>query len=90
VRDGDALVAAALGAGFASARVESIDEEVVWASARQLVDKFMGWWDFAYRIEALDADRRQAFSDEAHAAVIKTHPGTITTHGRTLVLAASA
>ncbi len=90
VRDGDALMAAALGAGFASARVESVDEEVVWPSARHLVDRFMGWWEFAYRIEGLDAERRNAFADEALAVVVRAHPDTITTHGRTLVLAAIA
>jgi len=90
VRDASALKAAALSAEFASARVESIDEEVVWASAQQLVDNFMGWWDFAYRIESMDGSRRKAFADEALAAVLQSHPGAITTHGRTLVLAASA
>lgn len=89
VRDGAGLEAAALRAGFRSAQVESIVEEVVWASAQQLVDNFMGWWDFAYRIEGLDAKRRAAFADEALEAVVESYPGTITTHGRTLVLAAS-
>ena len=84
------LEAAALRAGFRSVRVESIAEEVVWASAKQLVDNFMGWWDFAYRIEGLDAQRRREFAKEALAAVRGAHRGTITTHGRTLVLAANA
>jgi SAM-dependent methyltransferase len=90
VGDAAALKAAALDAGFASARVESIDEEVVWQSAEQLVAMFMGWWDFAYRVEGLDAGRRKAFESEALAAVRQAHPGAITTHGRTLVLAATA
>ena len=90
VREGAGLEAAAVRAGFRSVRVESIVEEVVWASAQQLVDNFMGWWDFAYRIEGLDAERRAAFADEALAAVRRANPGTITTHGRTLVLAANA
>ncbi len=89
VRDAGALEAAALGAGFASARAESVDEEVVWRSAEQLVGMFMGWWDFAYRIDSLDAARRDAFADEALQAVKRTHPGAITTHGRTLVLVAN-
>jgi ubiquinone/menaquinone biosynthesis C-methylase UbiE len=90
VRDGAALEAAVRPAGFASARIESIEEEVVWASAQQLVDNFMGWWDFAYRIDGMDAARRDAFKDEALAAVLKSHPGAITTVGRTLVLLATA
>jgi SAM-dependent methyltransferase len=88
IRDASALEAAALAAGFELAHVESIEEEVVWASARQLVDNFMGWWFFAYRIEGLDAERQKAFEDEALAVVVRAHPGAITTHGRTLVLAA--
>jgi ubiquinone/menaquinone biosynthesis C-methylase UbiE len=89
VRDGALLEEAARGAGFAAARVESIDEEVVWRSAAQLVATFMGWWDFAYRIEGLDASRRDSFEAEALQAVRSAHPGKITTHGRTLVLVAS-
>jgi ubiquinone/menaquinone biosynthesis C-methylase UbiE len=89
VRDGALLEEAARGAGFATARVESVDEEVVWQSAEQLVSTFMGWWDFAYRIEGLDASRREAFEGEALQAVRQSHPGAITTHGRTLVLVAS-
>ena len=90
VREGVGLEAAATRAGFRSVRVESITEEVVWASAQQLVDNFMGWWDFAYRIEGLDAARRAAFAGEALAAVRRAYPGTITTQGRTLVLSAGA
>lgn len=89
VRDGALLAEAARGAGFAAARVESIDEEVIWQSAEQLVSTFMGWWDFAYRIEGLDASRRVAFEGEALEAVRASHPGAITTHGRTLVLVAN-
>ena len=90
VRDGAALREAVLDAGFASARVELIDEEVVWESADQLVSRFMGWWDFAFRLEGMDPARRQEFMDEALRVVKQRHPATITTHGRTLVLAARA
>ncbi len=89
-RDAAALEAAALDSGFASAQVEAIDEEVVWQSAEQLVAMFMGWWDFAYRVEGLDAARKAAFEAEALDEVRRGYPGAITTHGRTLVLAASA
>jgi ubiquinone/menaquinone biosynthesis C-methylase UbiE len=88
VRSADALERAVLDAGFRSARVELIDEEVVWESAEQLVSMFMGWWDFAFRLEAFDTAERQAFENEAIAAVRRVHTGRIKTLGRTLVLEA--
>ena len=90
IRHGDALRGLAATAGFAGARVERVDEEVVWASAEQLVSRFVGWWDFAYRMDGMDAGRRTEFEREALAAVRRRFPGSITTHGRTLVLMASA
>ena len=90
VQDAASLEAAALRAGFTSARVEAVGEEVVWESAEQLVSNFMGWWDFAFRIDGMDPERRQAFADEALRTVRAAHPGAITTRGRTLVLAATA
>lgn len=89
VRDARALRAAALGAGFESADVQRVDEEVVWASAEQLVSRFVGWWDFAYRMEGLDTGEREAFELAAIQAVRRKYAGPITTHGRTLVLMAS-
>jgi ubiquinone/menaquinone biosynthesis C-methylase UbiE len=90
VNDPDALRAAALGAGFASATVESVDEVVVWESAEQLVNRFMGWWNVSDRIAGLDSSARESFIDEAVAAVRREHPGAITTVGRNLVLYARA
>jgi len=88
VRDAGALESAAAGAGFGEVSVEAIEEAVVWESAEQLVSMFMGWWDFAYRIEGLDARSRQAFMDEATEVVRRQHPGAIKTVGRNLVLSA--
>ncbi len=88
VRDPEALEAAATKAGFDPVRVEALEEEVVWESAERLVSMFMGWWDFAFRIEGMNQDSRQRFLDEAVAAVRKDHPGAIKTVGRTLVLCA--
>jgi ubiquinone/menaquinone biosynthesis C-methylase UbiE len=90
VRDAGALRQAALAAGFAGAQVEEVTEEVVWASAEQLVSRLMSWWDFAFRLEEMDVSRRTEFTEEATAAVRRKHPGAITTHGRTLVLVATA
>jgi ubiquinone/menaquinone biosynthesis C-methylase UbiE len=88
VTDAAALESAALQAGFAAATIEVSEEEVVWESAEQLVSMFMGWWDFAYRIEGMDEDSRSTFMAEAVEVVKRRHPGTIKTIGRTLVLCA--
>jgi len=81
---------AALEAGFASASVEVIDEMVRWTSAEQLVLMCMSWWDCAFRLEGVDADRRQKFTDEAVETLRNAYPGTIETTGRNHVLFAVA
>jgi len=90
VGDASALESAALKAGFRSAAVEALEEEMVWESAAQLVSMFMDWWDFAYRIEGMDEDSRSTFLAEAVEVVKQRHPGTIKTIGRNLVLCARA
>ncbi len=86
VADVEKFARAALGAGFASADVEVIDEKVRWASAEQLVSMFTSWWDCATRLEGVDADRRERFMEEAIETLRRTHPGVIETTGRNHVL----
>lgn len=88
VRDPAALREAALGAGFVSATVEQIDEEVHWESAEQLVSMFMSWWGCASRLENLPIDKRESMKKDAIAALRRDHPGAISTTGRNLVLLA--
>lgn len=88
VGDPDAFRAAALGAGFGSATVEVVDEEVHWDSAQMLVARCMGWWQFAWRTDAVDQSLRETFMAEATEAVQREYPGAITTHSRNLVLTA--
>ena len=90
VGDQAAFRHAALDAGFASATVELIEEEVVWASAEQLVRGFMGWVDCAARMEGIDEIRRQAIMDDAIVTLRQEHPGRIVTRGRNHVLLAVA
>ncbi|HSP09573.1 MAG TPA: methyltransferase domain-containing protein [Candidatus Dormibacteraeota bacterium] len=90
VADAVALREAALAAGFASAQVELVEETVTWASAAQLVSMFTSWWDCASRLEGLDVERREAFSQEALETLRATFPGSITTTGRNHVLLAVA
>ena len=88
VGDPDAFRTAALEAGFTSASVEVVDEEVHWDSAEMLVSRCMGWWQLASRIDAVDPAFRETFMAQATEAVRRQHPGPITTHSRNLVLAA--
>jgi len=89
VGDTEALKNAALEAGFSSAVVDVVEEEVHWQSAEQLVSAFMGWWDCAARMEAVDAARREGLQAEAVATLKARQPGTIETVGRNHVLFAS-
>ena len=86
VQDAVALRQTALDAGFSLARVEVIDETVHWESAAHVVSMFMGWWDFASRIEGMDPLRRQAFKDDAIATLREKRPGAIETKARNHVL----
>ena len=81
---------AALGAGFAFADVEVIDEKVEWESAEQLVLLFASWWDCASRLEGIDPERRRQFTEEAIETLRREYPGTIQTTGRNHVLFATA
>jgi len=90
VRDRQALRQAALDAGFGSADVELVEEVVHWNSAEHVVSMFMGWWDCACRLDSVAPERREAFRQEAIAALKREHPGTISTTGRNHVLMAIA
>lgn len=89
VRDRHALRQAALDAGFGSADVELVEEEVHWNSAEHVVSMFMGWWDCASRLDSVSPERRDAFKQNAIAALKTEHPGAISTTGRNHVLLAT-
>lgn len=86
VGDPQAFRQAALDAGFASAHVEVIEEEVKWESAEQLVSMFTSWWDCASRLETVEPSRREGFMQDAIGTLKREHPGTILTTGRNHVL----
>ncbi len=88
IGDPDRFRAAALAAGFHTATVEVVVEEVVWESARELVSKLLTWWRCATRLDAVDVGLQDQILEEATAAVRREYPGTITTHGRNHVLLA--
>ena len=90
VSDPDLLSQAARDAGFADARVEVLEEKVVWESAEQLVALFTSWWDCAARLERLTDEQRAAFIDDALDSLHRGHTGTIETASRSLVLDATA
>jgi ubiquinone/menaquinone biosynthesis C-methylase UbiE len=86
VGDRQALRQAALDAGFASATVEVIEEQVQWESAEHLVSMFTGWWDCASRLDTVEPSRREGFMQDAVATLKREHPGTISTTARNHVL----
>jgi len=90
VQDAVVFRQAALKAGFRSATVELIEDDVHWESAEQIVTSFMSWVDCASRIEGMDEIRRQAMMDDAVVTLRQDHPGRIVTKGRNHVLLASA
>jgi ubiquinone/menaquinone biosynthesis C-methylase UbiE len=81
---------AALDAGFATALVEVIEENVSWASAEQLVAMFTSWWSCASRLDEIDDQRRRGFTKEAVETLQRAYPGVIETTGRNHVLFAVA
>lgn len=89
VADPDAFRAAALAAGFATARVEVIDEKVRWESAEQLVALCSGWWVCASRLDGLDPQHREEFVDDALNTLRREHPGPIETSSGNFVLFAT-
>ena len=90
VMDHELFRRAALEAGFASVRVEEIDEIVRWESAEQLVGMCTSWWDCAARLEKVEGGRRQSFVADAMATVRGLHPGAFETTNRSHVLFALA
>jgi ubiquinone/menaquinone biosynthesis C-methylase UbiE len=86
VGDRQALRQAALDAGFASATVEVIEEQVQWESAEHLVSMFTSWWDCASRLDTVEPSSREGFMEDAVATLKREHPGTILTTGRNHVL----
>jgi ubiquinone/menaquinone biosynthesis C-methylase UbiE len=90
VQDAAAFQVAAIQAGFSTATVELIEEEVCWESAEHMVTNVMGWVDCAARLEGMDEVRRQAIMDDAIETLERGHPGRIETRGRNHVLFARA
>jgi ubiquinone/menaquinone biosynthesis C-methylase UbiE len=90
VNDVDRFRQAALDAGFASASVELVEEEVSWQSADQFVAQLAGWWSCASRMEGIGNDRRQTFIEEAVETLRRAYPGEFETTGRNHVLVATA
>lgn len=89
VGDPETFRSAALAAGFATARVEVIEETVTWESADQLVSLCSGWWVCASRLDGLDPQQREEFVDDALNTLRREHPGPIETSAGNHVLFAT-
>jgi SAM-dependent methyltransferase len=61
--------AAVLTAGFASARIERVEETIGYASPEELVSRMFGWWDCAWRLEAVSAARQADLRSQAVEAL---------------------
>lgn len=90
VADPESFRRAALDAGFATARVEVIEESTHWESAEQLVALCSGWWVLSSRLDGVDPQRRDEFIDDALITLRKEHPGPFVTTSGNHVLFATA
>ena len=86
----EAFQRAALAAGFATARVEVIEESTRWESAEQLVALCSGWWICSSRLDGVDPEVRDSFIADALATLRKEHPGPFETTNGNYVLFATA
>ncbi len=86
LQDAAAFRQAALEARFPAASVELVEEDLHWESAEHMVSNFLGWVDYAARMEGMDEIHRQAIRDDAIETLRRDHPGGIDTKGRNHVL----
>jgi ubiquinone/menaquinone biosynthesis C-methylase UbiE len=69
VADLDLFAKAVLGAGFASADGETVEEPQTWPDAATMVENLMGWWAIASRLEQLEPAARERYKAAALAAL---------------------
>jgi SAM-dependent methyltransferase len=69
VGDRERFRAAAVAAGFASARTEVVSEDRTWPNAEAMVENLSGWWAIASRLEQLDEVGRERYKAAALAAL---------------------
>jgi ubiquinone/menaquinone biosynthesis C-methylase UbiE len=89
--DPDRLQAVALDAGFRAARMEPFEDGAVYASPEELVEHVTGWWDCAWRFDAVP-DEEHGRIKAAAAARLRSRAGDgpITLPGLAHVLYAEA
>jgi SAM-dependent methyltransferase len=91
VGDPERFRAAALAAGFASARTEVVSEDRTWPNAEAMVESLSGWWAIASRLEQLDEAGRERYKAAALAALrAEFGAGPIPVTGSSNVLYATA
>ena len=82
---------AVLAAGFASARVERVEETITYASPEELVSRMFGWWDCAWRLETVSAAEQARLRSHAVEALRREFgDGPLRLPGATHVLFAEA
>jgi SAM-dependent methyltransferase len=82
---------AVLAAGFASARVERVEETITYSSPEELVSRMFGWWDCAWRLETVSvADQARLRSHAVEELRRELGDGPLQLPGATHVLFAQA
>ena len=89
VRDEPRLAAALHQAGFLEVAVERIEEVMTYTNAAELVNKSLGWWACARRLEAVPEPERDAVRAEAvYALRDRFGDGQLAVPGASLVASA--
>lgn len=80
---------ALIGAGFRDVEVVRVDELATYAGPEELVERTMGWWSYAWRLEAVAPEERRRVRAEALDRLrARLGDGPIEVPGATHVLAA--
>jgi ubiquinone/menaquinone biosynthesis C-methylase UbiE len=85
----DGIGAAVSGVGFHAVEVVSVDEKATYAGPEELVERTMGWWSYAWRLEAAaPEERRRVRAVALEVLRARFGDGPIEVPGTTFVVAA--
>lgn len=85
----DGIRTALIGAGFRDVEVVRVDDVATYAGPEELVERTMGWWSYAWRLEAVTPEeRRRVRADALERLRARLGDGPIQVPGATHVAAA--
>jgi O-methyltransferase/aklanonic acid methyltransferase len=80
------LLAVLVAAGFDAVRTVEVDEPVTYRTPEEMIDKSLTWWELAWRLESVPAERHEPIRAEAVARLrARTGDGPIQIPGTNLV-----